>query len=409
MAGNPLEIVTKFTSDVSGLQKGANEAKDAIGGISPAALLTGATVVGAAALAVGAIASMTQAAADDEAQQVAVEQAYKNSGAATGDYVQGINDAIAAGQAKAFTDTETRAALTSLITATGDAKTATADLATAQDIARFSGVDLSTAADAVAKAHAGQDGALRKLLPGLEKGATAMDTLKAAQDQAAGSADVYAATTQGQMAVAGDAFSELGETLGTAFIPLVRAILPPIIKIIELMGVLISAIIPPLSVLFGALGTIIGVVISAVIPLVTWIGTLIAKLGPTLTPILRTVVDVLGKVGDAIGGVVGWIQKLVDWIGTAIGKIGDFLSSLNPLQGFSLPSLPFSLAAPGASVMGMSAGAGSRAAGGAGSGTSSGITVNVYGGDPRRITEAVAAGYRRWVDINGRTAPTRDY
>ena len=84
----------------------------------------------------------------------------------------------------------------------------------------------ATAADAVAKAHAGQDGALRKLMPGLEKGATAADTLAAATAGAAGQADKYADSAQGLQERGADAFSEVGETIGSVFLPVIKELLP---------------------------------------------------------------------------------------------------------------------------------------------------------------------------------------
>ena len=107
----------------------------------------------------------------------------------------------------------------SLVTATGDVTLATADLSAAQDIARFANIEyLATAADAVAKAHAGQDGALRKLMPGLEKGATAADTLAAATAGAASQADKYADSAPALPERGADAFSEVGETIETVFL-----------------------------------------------------------------------------------------------------------------------------------------------------------------------------------------------
>jgi len=407
MAGNPLDVVTRFTSDVSGLQKGANDAKEAIGGISPAALLTGATIVGAAGLAVGAIASMTQAAAEDEAQQARLEAAIKGAGAATGDYKSQVDAAIAAGQAKAFTDTQTREALQSLVTTTHDVGKATEELTAAQDIARFANVDLATAADAVAKAHAGQDGALRKLLPGLEKGKTASETLAAATNLAAGSAQAYADTTEGSMAVASDAFSELGETIGSAFLPLVKAIIPPLIQIIHFMGQLIEVILPPLSILFGALGTVIGAVLDVIVPLVKWVIDLASAILARLSPLLGPLAKLFGGVGDAISGVVKWISDLLGWIGRAIDAIGGLLDKLNPLKGFSLPSLPFSLAAPGAAVAPAAAGVSGLTSSSAP--VSGAVVVNVYGGDPRRVAQAVRASFRQWRATDGMTAPERDW
>lgn len=406
MAG-PLEVVTKFVADTGGLEAGAEKAKGALGGIGPAGLLAGAAVVAGAGVAIAALVDMTKAAAEDEAGQAKLEAAIVSAGAATGDYKKQVDDAIAAGQAKAFTDDQTRDALQSLVTATGDVGTATAELTTAQDIARFAGVDLATAADAVAKAHAGNDGALRKLIPGLEKGATAQDTLAAAQTAAAGQADEYAKTTEGSLAIAGDSFSELGETIGKAFLPLLKAIIPPLTKIIGALGTLIEAVLPVVTPLITILGEVIGVVITdALLPIVDIITKLIAKLLTGLKPALAPMEQIFKDVGKAIGGVVDFIRDLLDFIGRAIDAVGRLLDKLNPLKGFQLPSLPFSLGAPmvAGGLGASSRGASPRAAGGGGT-----VIVNVYGGDPRRITAAVRDGYRRWKQIEGSSAPDRDY
>ena len=137
--------------------------------------------------------------------------------------------------------------------------------ATAQDVARFAGVDLATAADAVAKAQAGQDGALTKMLPGLEKGATATDTLANAQALAAGQADAYSKTTEAGFAKTSDAMGELGETVGAALLPALDAILPAILPMIKSLGTLVSAILPLLIPLITLLGKALGVVANVLV------------------------------------------------------------------------------------------------------------------------------------------------
>jgi hypothetical protein len=401
---NPLDVVTRFSSDVSGLQKGANEAKEAIGGISPTALLAGASIVGAAGLAVSAIAGMTQAAAEDEAQQLALEQAITGAGAATSTSTQQVNDAIAAGQAKAFTDTQTRLALESLVTSTHDVTKATDLLSTAQDVARFANVDLSVAADAVAKANSGQAGALQKLLPGLEKGKTATDTLANAQKLAAGAADTYADSTEGQMAVASDAFGELGETIGYAFLPILKALLPPLIALIKLLGDIITTALPPLEAGIGVVIEVTKILIDAWLDEYKILFTIVGLIASKLAPLLPIIAAAFRVVASAVGGVVDWLKQLLDWIGRAVDAIGTLLDNLNPLKGFSLPSLPFSLGASatgyGASPAGRSGGAGTFAGG---------VTINVYGGDPRRVAAAVREGYRRWTGTDGANAPERPW
>lgn len=352
-------FVVEIIGDASKLAKELDQTEGKVGGFGGAiggSALKVAALAGVAAVAATAIASMTSAAAEDQAEQQRLEAAIKAAGAATGDYTKQVDDAIAAGQERAFTDTQTRDALQSLVTATGSVTSATTLLGAAQDIARFAGVDLATAADAVAKAQAGQDGALRKLMPGLAKGATAADTLALATSKAAGQADIYANSAQGMQEKGADAFGELGETIGSAFLPVLEALLPALIPLIQQFGKLVSAILP------------------------------------AIIPLLKVVGSVLGTVARALSTVVGWLIDLVSWVGRAIGKIGSFLDSINPLKGISLPSLPFLSASSVASAApaGRSLGAGRSSSGVAG-----GITINVSG-DPAVVQAAVVRALRTY-------------
>jgi hypothetical protein len=336
------------------------------GGALGGSALQIAAVAGVAAVAAGAIASMTQAAADDAAEQARLEAAVTAAGAATATSTSQIEAAIAAGQERAFTDTQTREALMSLVTATGDVTAATGLLTSAQDIARFANVDLATAADAVAKAQAGQDGPLRKLLPGLTAGADATATLAEATKRAAGQADIYATSAQGMQERAGDAFGELGEEIGGAFLPILEALLPPLIEIIKAFGTLVRAVLP------------------------------------LLTPILKLIGQALAMVANQIAGVVKMIADLVQWVGNAIGALGRFLDSINPLKSISLPSLPFLSSAPAAAGGGLARGApraGELPAGRA-------PVINVYTtGDGIEAEQAVVRALRRATRLNGGVIP----
>lgn len=358
--GLVVEIIGDASRLKGELDKSAGSVEGWAGGLAGTAVKV-AAVAGVAAIAATAIASMTDAAIEDQAEQARLTAAVQAAGAAHGDYAAQLEAAIAAGQDKAFTDTQSRDALQSLVTATGDVTSATALLTTAQDIARFANVDLATAADAVAKAQAGQDGALRKLMPGLEKGATATDTLATASSLAAGQADAYASSAKGMQDRAGDAFSELGETIGAAFIPIVEALMP------------------------------------AILPFITALGKLVQAILPILIPLLRLVGQVLGVVAGVLTTVVGWITQLVTWLGKAIDALGHFLDSINPLKGISLPSLPFLSSSSAAAGAGPMVGARASSSGPTGGGAAGGIVVNVGSADP----EAVIRALRRWAAANG--------
>jgi hypothetical protein len=363
MAG--LELIVKILGDASGMSTALSGAAGEVKGFGGVSLKTAALVGGVATAAVAAgiaIYGMASAAGADAAEQEHLLTAIQNAGAATATSTKTVEDAITASQDRAFTDTETRKALEALVLATGNVDQATTQLSTAQDIARASGVDLETASNAVAKAIAGQDGPLRKLLPGLQKGAKATDTLANAQKQAAGQADKFANSTVGQQARISDSFSELGETIGAAFLPALEAILPVVIQVIKILGQLIATILPPLIRLIGFAVSAFLRMAGALAPVVTW----------------------LRKIIDAVQDVIAWLGRI------HVPKI----------------DLPFGIgkAAPGAVGAGAEVapfGTGfGRAAGG---GVPGGVTINVYG-DPAVIQAAVIRALRTYSRRNGLAA-----
>lgn len=314
---------------------------------------------GAVGIAADALIGMAKAAGEDRAEAAKLDQVIRSAGAATGDYTAQVEAAIAAGQDRAFSDTQTREALTSLVTATGSVTDATNLLTTAQDVARFSNVDLSTAADAVAKAQAGQDTALKKLIPGLTAGATATDTIANAQKIAAGQADAFANSTEGQMARSADAMGELGETIGAALLPVLDALLPALIPIIQALGKLISAILP------------------------------------VIIPLIKLFAQHLSTVLGIITKVVEFLAKMIDQFLRGIDVVAKFVDSLPDLPSISLPFLSSAPTGAGVTTRGLAGGLGAAPRGGGG------VQVNIYGGDPTRVEAAVARALRGYTRRNG--------
>ena len=218
-----------------------------------------------------------------------------------------VDEAIAKGQEKAFSDSETRLGLESLVRATGDVTEATALLGPAMDIARLSGVSLEQASDAIAKANMGQDGALRKLLPGLEKGATGMDTVANATKLAAGQADIFAESSEGSMMKAGDAMGELGEEVGTALLPILDMLVPVIIDIVKVLSKLIKAVLPVLTPFVHILALEFKIFAGIILTVIGFVADLISYLLKLMKPI-TDVLDGLSKLnpfGDLIGQITG--------------------------------------------------------------------------------------------------------
>jgi hypothetical protein len=360
-------LVVEIIGDASKLAGELDKVESKAGGLGGAlggSAMKIAAVAGVAGIAAGAIASMTEAAAADRDEQRKLEQAILAAGAATETSNAQVEEAITLGQARAFSDSETREAMQSLVTATGDVTAATELLGPAQDIARLAGVDLASAADAVAKAQQGQTGPLEKLIPGMTKGAGATAALAEATALAAGQADLYAASSEGMQARAGDSLGELAETIGSVFLPILDEIIPALLPILEAFGTLIKALLP------------------------------------VLTPAIKLLAGALGFVATYLTTVVGWLVKLVEWVGKAIDPVLKFLDAINPLKDFKMPSLPF--------LSGSTSSAGPTATTRAG-GTSSGgfaPTINVYTtADSIEGERMVVNALRRVTRLNGGVIP----
>jgi len=353
-------IQVGITGDVSGLKGSLDEAKTGLDGFGGALNALPLAAVAGGALAVGtAIVGMTKAAEEDEAAQAKLNAVYDAAGAATGAYNEAIDRAIDLGAEKAFGDDAIRAALEPLVIATGDAEEANKLLGPALDIARLAGVDAEVAASALAKAHQGNDAALRKLIPGLEKGTTATDTIAKATELASGQADLYAESAQGMAEKGQNAFEELGEEVGGAFLPVMKALLPLIDPIVDLLSELVTAVLP-------LLGPAVDIIVIAIKALVI---------------VLKAVVD--------------GIKQVLDWIGDMVDKFRDAANFIG-----SVDLNPFSLPGGGEAPAGRGRGRGARAGDGGGGGGNT-INVNVQSADPTEVMRAI----RRWSRNNGGSGP----
>jgi hypothetical protein len=173
-------------------------------------------------------------------------------------------------------------------------------------------------------------------------------------------ADIFANSTDGMKARAGDAFGELTETIGEVFLPILDAVIPALLPILEAFGKLIKALLP------------------ALIPLI--------KL---LAGAFKIAADILVKLIDILSDIFSWIMKLLE----PIGKLVDQLGNLNPFSGFKLPSFGSATAA-GVSTLQT---AGFQSTGGSAGG---GVQINIYG-DPSVIESKVTKALRDYARRNG--------
>jgi hypothetical protein len=282
--------------------------------------------------------------------------ALSNAGIAADAQASGMNDAVIAAQKMAFTDDEARAALTSLAGATHSASASIALFTQAQDIARLAGVSLESATDAVAKAYAGNDAALARMIPGLEVGATGMDTLSNASDLAKGSADEYAKSATAMGEKARIAFSEVTEAIG-------------------------GALLPVLAELGKALG-----------PLIISFAKLLQSILPALIPLISALARVATVAAKAITRIADAVTKLIDKIRTLLGPLNKAVEGLRnlDLNPFS-KSVPMAQSAPSVSTL-QATGSATRSGGG--------VTINIYG-DPSVIEARVTKALRDYARHNG--------
>jgi hypothetical protein len=372
----PTPLTVLLQADTKDLEAGLSKAS---GGfevfgqkVSGGMLAAGAGIAGAAVIAVGAIADWTNAAAEDRAEQEKLIATYGRLGVSTDTATAAIDAAIAMGAEKAVSDSEVRAAMESLITATGDAAAANAALGPTLDIAAAAGVSAEVAAAAYSKALAGNDSALRKLFPGMTKQATAADTITEATRLSEGAADDYAKSAEGMGKKGGQAFDELTETIGAVFLPIMDEVVPALLPIIELLGELIKGLLPLLKpVIMVAVGGI-----------------------KILIEILMKVIGFLNDVVAAVKGVIDWVGQMVDIAANAKGAVEGALDEITPWSVAGAQGIP-AIAELGARALG----AGPRSMLPAGGGTS--VTVQVMSADPEQVVRAI----RRWSRSNGGSGP----
>ena len=360
MGRNPT-LTVEIDGDDSGLTKSLGAAEKKVGRFSGGGLAKIAKVA-TPIIGIATVTLKLAKAADKGATATkSLNQTLENQGIAAASAKPAIDDAIASSKALAFSAGDTKAALAPLVTATGDVAKASELLAVAQDVARAADVDLTTAADAVAKAYIGQDKALRALMPGIEAGATGMDTIANASAAAAGQADVFADSAAGMGIKATAAFKTIAVQIGSVFVPVLKALLPLITELLTLFSTLITAILPVIIPLVNALASAIGLATKAVSKIIGMISSLIAKIK-----------ELLGPLNDAVG---------------KLQSLNPFAKSVGVAGG-----TPQSVAA--ASVSTLQSGSGTRSGGGGG------VVINIHG-DPSVIEAKVTKALRDYARRNG--------
>ena len=192
------------------------------------AAVPAAAAIGGIAIALG---DATKAAMDDQKEQEALELILKNVTGATDDQVAAIENQISKmSAASGIADTDYRVALETLTIASGDATRAMGDMNLVMDTATALHTDSAGVAEALAKAYEGNYTALGKLSPEIktmvEDGADLDEIMGYMADTFGGAVAANAETAAGKLDIMKNSIGDTKESIGTALLPVVEAVLP---------------------------------------------------------------------------------------------------------------------------------------------------------------------------------------
>jgi hypothetical protein len=227
-----IPIISEF--DGKGIDKAIKEFKqlETVGqkaqfAIKKAAVPAAAALAGIGAALVGA----TKAAVDDEAEQAQLALTLQNVTDASDAQVKATEDQISAmSRASGIADTDYRKALEALVRGTKDVGVAIKDMNLVMDISTATGMDSATVADALAKAYQGNFKALRTLSPEMatliKDGASLDEVMSVLGGTFGGATATAAETAAGKFKILKNSLSETSESIGAALLPIVQAVLP---------------------------------------------------------------------------------------------------------------------------------------------------------------------------------------
>ena len=227
-----LPIVTQFNP--KGLKEAQKGFKDLEGAQAKAKYALGkankyaAVALGGLTVALGD--AVKGAMEDEQAQALLARQLQKTTGA-TDAQVKSVESYITEqGKLKGVTDDQLRPALAGLVRATKDIDEAQKVANLSMDIAAAKGVNLETVTKAMEKAYGGNMTALAKLSPELRQmikdGATLEEVMQEMSKTFGGAATDSANTAAGSMKRLGVALGEAKEGVGAALLPILEKALP---------------------------------------------------------------------------------------------------------------------------------------------------------------------------------------
>jgi hypothetical protein len=228
----------------------------------------------------GFLKNAAQAAADDAASTERLKVAVENSGVSWDSMAASMDAAIKNGQALAFSDDDTRAALTALTQETGSSEEALKRLSIAQDLSRGTGMSLEQAAKLLGKTTDENTSTLARYGITLADNATAQDVMNEVDKRFGGQAAAFAQTGAGQWAILQDQLGEVEESIGAVLIPVMTTLVGAISGVVDQIQPLIARISDSTPALVGIATAIMALVVPAMIAMAVSAAAAIVPLLP---------------------------------------------------------------------------------------------------------------------------------
>ena len=429
-----LAIPIISTFDGGGVSKAINEFKNLEGAGKKAQFAIKKAAVPAAAALAGlavVLGDAVSGAIEDAAAQDLLANSLRKTTGANDAQIASVEDWITAqGQLLGISDDKLRPTLNRLARATGSVTTAQELATQAMDIAAATGKPLETVVGALEKAYGGNLAALGKLAPEyrqmIKDGSTFEDVMYALAQTTGGAAADAAETTAGKFARLKLGFDETKESIGAALLPAVESVLPYLQK----FATWAQNNPQTFMIIAGALAAIAASIVAINIAMalnpigliVIGVGLLIAGLAIAYTKFegFRKIVDgVFGAIKFYVQNIVipqfnlmlTVFKTIFNGIATiwnnTIGKFSFTVPSWVPGiggKGFSMPDIPM-LAnggiVTGGATLAMIGERGPEAVipldrmGEFGMGGGTTVNINVNGGDPQSVVNALRTYMRQ--------------
>ena len=423
-----IPIITDF--DGKGIQRARKEfdqlegAGAKAGFVIKKAMLPATAAIGAMGVA---LLDATKAAIADQAASEELARSLRQTTGATDAVISATEDWISTqGQLLGVTDDELRPVLSKLARATGDVTRAQKLASQAMDIAAATSKPLSVVTDALTRALGGNMTALAKLAPEfremVKEGASFDDIMAEMARTMGGAATTAANTAQGQFKRLGIALTETKESIGAALLPAVEAVLPVLQKFAAWAQENPNTFLIIAAALGAIAASIIAINVAMALNPISLIAIGVIALVAALVAAYQRF-EAVRTVVDAVFGGLRWyvsnavesfkdmltvVKAVFNGIATAwnntVGKLKFTVPGWVPGiggKGFDMPDIP--MLANGGIVTGptlaMIGEAGPEAVipldrmGSMGGGNN--VTINVNGGDPQAVVNALRTYMRQ--------------